>query len=60
LSSAVLTRWEDELNQLHDLGFLDDVINVDALESLQAANIGADSDDVVSVNDAVLRILANN
>jgi len=57
LSTAVLTQWQSELAQLHELGFLDDKVNVDALESLQAANIGAGLDDVVSVNDAVLRIL---
>eukprot|EP00565_Helicotheca_tamesis_P006284 CAMPEP_0185726104 /NCGR_PEP_ID=MMETSP1171-20130828/2179_1 /TAXON_ID=374046 /ORGANISM="Helicotheca tamensis, Strain CCMP826" /LENGTH=896 /DNA_ID=CAMNT_0028394385 /DNA_START=17 /DNA_END=2707 /DNA_ORIENTATION=+ len=60
LSSAVLHRWGNELSQLRELGFMDDVVNVDALEALQAANIGAGSDDVVSLNDAVLRILSNN
>jgi len=57
LSTAVLIQWQSELAQLYELGFLDDKVNVDVLESLQAANIGVGLEDVVSLNDTVLRIL---
>lgn len=59
ISQVLLTRWENELRQLHELGFLDDHQNVNALEHLEAANIGCDSSDEVTVNAAVEHILKN-
>lgn len=53
ISSVVLSRWDTELKLMHELGFLDDKENVNALEHLEAANMGVDSDEPVTVNDAV-------
>lgn len=53
ISSVLLSRWEQELRQLHEFGFLDDHANVDALGYLEAANIGVSSDDAVTINAAV-------
>merc|ERR1712038_1609404 len=53
IASVVLSRWDNELKQLHELGFLDDHRSVDALERLEAANMGCESDDPVTVEDAI-------
>lgn len=58
ISHVLLTRWENELRQLHELGFLDDHVNVNALEHLEAANIGCGAPlDEITVNAAVEHIL---
>lgn len=53
----VLYVFEDELKKLHELGFTDDVKSVEVLESLQAANIGVDSNDPVRIETVVERLL---
>lgn len=53
IASVVLSRWDDELKQLHELGFLDDHRSVDVLEHLEAANMGCGSDDPVTVEAAI-------
>jgi len=53
IAAVLLTRWEDELRQLHELGFLDDHANVEALGHLEAANIGVDSDDVIKIEQVI-------
>jgi len=53
IAAVLLNRWEDELRQLHELGFLDDHANVEALGHLEAANIGVDSDDAIKVEQVV-------
>eukprot|EP00594_Rhizosolenia_setigera_P007632 CAMPEP_0178954210 /NCGR_PEP_ID=MMETSP0789-20121207/8860_1 /TAXON_ID=3005 /ORGANISM="Rhizosolenia setigera, Strain CCMP 1694" /LENGTH=420 /DNA_ID=CAMNT_0020635579 /DNA_START=195 /DNA_END=1457 /DNA_ORIENTATION=- len=53
----VLYVFEDELKKLHELGFTDDVKSVGVLESLQAANIGVDSNDPVRIETVVERLL---
>jgi len=58
ISPFVLSRWDKELKELHEVGFLDDEKNVNALEHLEAANIGVDSDDPVTVNGAVNYLLS--
>jgi len=58
ISSVVLCRWDTELKQLHELGFLDDEQNVNALAHLEAANMGVGSDDPVTVNAAVDHLLS--
>jgi len=58
LSSVLLSRWDTELRQLHELGFLDDEKNVNALAHLEAANMGVDSNDPVTVNAAVDYLLS--
>jgi len=58
ISTAVLSRWDIELKQLHELGFLDDIRNVEVLEKLEAANIGVDSSEPVTVQQAVAELLA--
>ena len=57
LSPVVLARWETELKQLHEIGFLDDIRNVDALEHLEASHVGVDSTEKVTVNAAVEYLL---
>lgn len=53
LSPVVLAKWDAELKTLHELGFLDERKNVDTLEHLEAAHLGCDSMDKVTVNAAV-------
>eukprot|EP00557_Chaetoceros_sp_GSL56_P007148 CAMPEP_0176504874 /NCGR_PEP_ID=MMETSP0200_2-20121128/16185_1 /TAXON_ID=947934 /ORGANISM="Chaetoceros sp., Strain GSL56" /LENGTH=588 /DNA_ID=CAMNT_0017904373 /DNA_START=2046 /DNA_END=3812 /DNA_ORIENTATION=+ len=53
ISSVLLSRWESELRQLHEFGFVDDHANVEALGHLEAANIGVDSDDPITINAVV-------
>lgn len=57
IAPVVLHRWEDELRQLHELGFLDDRANVDALGHFEAANLGVDSDDPININTVVEYLL---
>jgi hypothetical protein len=57
ISSVLLTRWDSELRQLHEFGFLDDHANVEALGYLEAANIGVDSDDPITINAVVDHLL---
>ena len=52
INAFVLARWDEELRELRSLGFADDWKSLEALEALEAANIGVDSDDLVSVNKA--------
>lgn len=59
LSPVVLAKWDTELRQLHEMGFLDDRSNVDSLEHLEAAHMGVDSTEKVSVNSAVEHLLGN-
>lgn len=53
IAAVLLNRWEDELRQLHELGFLDDHANVEALGHLEAANIGVGSDDAIKVEKVI-------
>merc|ERR1712137_641066 len=57
ISAAVTDRWSNQLFQLHELGFLDDAKNLEILERLNAANIGVDSDEEVSVTQVVSELL---
>jgi hypothetical protein len=57
LSPVVLAKWDTELHQLHELGFLDDRSNIDSLEHLEAAHMGVDSTDKVTVNSVVEHLL---
>ena len=59
LSPVVLAKWDTELHQLHEMGFLDDRSNVDSLEHLEAAHMGVDSIEKVSVNAAVEHLLGS-
>merc|ERR1712032_1239293 len=43
LSPVLLAKWDTELHQLHELGFLDDRKNVNVLEALEASHVGVDS-----------------
>lgn len=51
--AAQLQRWAIQLGQLHELGFDNEALCVDILERLNAANIGVDSTDEVSVTHVV-------
>jgi hypothetical protein len=57
LSPVVIAKWDTELRQLHEMGFFDDRSNIDSLEHLEAAHIGVDSTEKVSVNAAVEHLL---
>lgn len=59
ISAVVLAKWDTELKQLHELGFLDDRINTNALEQLEASHLGCGSDEAVTVTAAVEHILKN-
>jgi hypothetical protein len=54
---TVLAMWRNELDMLHELGFSDEQRNVEALEYLQAANIGSNCDKKVSVERAISILL---
>lgn len=57
LSPVVLAKWDSELRQLHEMGFLDDRSNIDSLECLEASHIGVDSTDEVTIDQVVDHIL---
>jgi hypothetical protein len=50
-------RWNTQLEKLQELGFDDESKIVEILERLQAANIGVDSEDDISVTQVVNMIL---
>jgi hypothetical protein len=52
-----LERWAVQLRQLHELGFHDDASLVDIIERLNAANIGVDSTDEVTVQQVVHELM---
>lgn len=54
---AVLDQWAAQLIQLRELGFTDDAASVEVLERLQAANIGSESTDEVTVERVVNELL---
>eukprot|EP00586_Coscinodiscus_wailesii_P000062 CAMPEP_0172480386 /NCGR_PEP_ID=MMETSP1066-20121228/5489_1 /TAXON_ID=671091 /ORGANISM="Coscinodiscus wailesii, Strain CCMP2513" /LENGTH=777 /DNA_ID=CAMNT_0013241635 /DNA_START=349 /DNA_END=2679 /DNA_ORIENTATION=- len=51
-NDVVVKRWENELEQLRELG-VDDKTSVEALELLQAANLGVGSDERVTVTQVL-------
>jgi len=57
VAPAQRDRWAFQLEQLRELGFYDEHLCVDVLERLQAANIGVNLDDEVSVTSVVNAIL---
>ena len=57
LSPVVLAKWDSELRQLHEMGFLDVRSNIDSLECLEASHIGVDSTDEVTIDQVVDHIL---
>lgn len=57
ISPVVLAKWDTELKQLHELGFLDDFVNTNALEQIEASYLGCGLDEPVTVNAAVEHIL---
>lgn len=58
--AVLLDRWAPQLVQLRELGFVDDAQNVDILERLNAANIGVDSDEEISVEHVINVLLKND
>eukprot|EP00978_Attheya_sp_CCMP212_P018844 scaffold52073_cov51-Attheya_sp.AAC.6 len=49
--------WSAHLSQLRELGFEDEAKNVEILERLNAANIGVDSTDEITVTEVVNQLL---
>jgi hypothetical protein len=50
-------RWLSQLEKLHELGFDDETLCVETLERLQAANIGCNEEDEISVTQVVNQLL---
>jgi hypothetical protein len=57
VAPAQRNRWALQLEKLHELGFDDEKQCVETLERLQAANIGCDEEDEISVTQVVNAIL---
>jgi hypothetical protein len=57
LTEYQLNRWAVQLEQLHEMGFTNDALCVEVIESLAAANIGVDSQDEVSVQQVVDKLM---
>ena len=53
-------RWSTQLSQLRELGFDDESLCVEIIERLNAANIGCDADEEISVTQVVDALLTNN
>merc|ERR1712176_1698582 len=53
LSPVLTAKWDTELRQLHGLGFLDDRKNLDALAHLEAAHLGCNSKEEISINSVI-------
>lgn len=50
-------RWATQLEQLHELGFLNDNLLIETIERLNAANIGVDSTDEVTVQQVIEELM---
>lgn len=59
VTQAQLDRWVLQLNQLHELGFLNDALNIETMERLEAANIGSDLSEEISVERVVNELMKN-
>jgi hypothetical protein len=59
ISPVLLHRWAAQLEQLHELGFLNDASSIDILESLSAANIGVESSDEVTVQQVIQKLMGD-
>jgi Arc/MetJ-type ribon-helix-helix transcriptional regulator len=53
-------RWSTQLSQLRELGFDDESLCVEIIERLNAANIGCDTEEEISVTQVVNALLKNN
>jgi len=53
LPAALVQRWSVQLNQMHELGFFNDALTIETLERLNAANIGSDENEEISVTRVV-------
>jgi hypothetical protein len=50
---VLMQRWAYQLLQLHELGFTNDVLLVDTMERLSAANVGSGQDDEVTAQHVI-------
>jgi hypothetical protein len=53
LPMALTDRWVLQLHQMHELGFMNDCLTIETLERLNAANIGSDETEEISVQRVV-------
>jgi hypothetical protein len=60
VDSSHRDRWSTQLSQLRELGFYDESLCVEIIERLNAANIGCDADEEVSVTQVVNALLKRN
>lgn len=59
-SITLMTRWEKEVKKLRELGFTNDAKSIEALECLQAANIGVGaSEDPIRIESVIEKIFGN-
>ncbi len=56
---VLLARWDKELDELRQMGFNDDQKSLEALETLEAAEIGVNSENGITVSMAVNWLLNN-
>jgi hypothetical protein len=56
---VLLARWDKELDELRQMGFIDDQKSLEALEILEAAEIGVNSEKGITVAMAVNWLLNN-
>jgi hypothetical protein len=56
---VLLARWDKELDELRQMGFIDDLKSLEALETLEAAEIGVNSENGITVTMAVNWLLNN-
>ena len=59
ISAILLARWDTQLAALAELGFTNTEKVLDVLETLQAANIGCESEDGVSLQQVVNYLFKN-
>lgn len=59
ISFMQISRWQEQLVKLRELGFLNDKKSIDVLEELEAANIGVDSTDPIKIEKVVDVLLKN-
>lgn len=54
----MMKKWGEEINQLRELGFVDDQKTIEVLEALQAINVGDAVNAKVTVADAIDQLLS--
>jgi hypothetical protein len=53
VSSSQLERWALQLNQLHEIGFMNDALSVGIMERLHAANLGCGMEEEITTTQVI-------